>query len=792
VTTVRPGSKFGTGAEADAEIQNPAAALASSNARPNLKFEREDWSLYRTVEGLCQKAGVPKAKLVRLVLKELTDNGLDAGAGVDVGSLGDSGYYAADDGGGIDGMPEEIARLFSISRPMISTKLLRLPTRGALGNGLRVVAGAVLASEGSLCVTTNNRRVVLRPERDGTTSVVSAKKVNFPTGTRVEISFGPALMRGDDNPLDWANLAVRLSTTGEAYAGRSSPWWYDVPQFQELLYGSGDTPVRELISQLDGCSGGKAGEIVATAGLSRATCRNVERAQAERLLLAARGQAKQVNPLRLGNIGPDVFKRAAYASAHGVAKFGAITPLAEIPFVVEAWAKAAEGDATNLTICVNRTPIPADVDVSRDRRDIDVFGCGLSHTVAKVRETAHFTLCLNVITPFMPITSDGKEPDLEPFLHKIGIALKKAISKAHRPDSGSKHSQKDVILENLDEVIAAVSGDGAFRFNARQILYRMRPLVMEELGQELQLTNFTSIITDYENEVGEIPGMYREPRGTLYHPHRGETISLGTLMVEKYERPAWTFNKIVYIEKEGAAEALKAVRWGERHDCAVLSSKGFSTRAARDLIDKLVEHDEPVQVFCVHDADAAGTMIYQTLQEETKARAARKIQIINLGLEPWEAIDMGLEAEPVEAGKRRKAVAQYVIGFGDEDWVEWLQTNRVELNAMTTPQFIAWLDAKMDEHGDGKLVPPGKVAAAELKARIEKKVRDALVTRILREAGFEQQVGNAIKKIKTPAAIDLVRGIKRLAKQEPDREWRDHIEAEAERLADQRKRLDKA
>ena len=34
-------------------------------------------------------------------------------------------------------------------------------------------------------------------------------------------------------------------------------------------------------------------------------------------------------------------------------------------------------------------------------------------------------------------------------------------------------------------------------------------------------------------------------------------------------------------------------------------------------------------------------MIYQTLQEETKARGARKIKIINLGLEPWEAIDDG-------------------------------------------------------------------------------------------------------------------------------------------------------
>src|SRR5882757_6467396 len=101
-----------------------------------------------------------------------------------------------------------------------------------------------------------------------------------------------------------------------------------------------------------------------------------------------------------------------------------------------------------------------------------------------------------------------------------------------------------------------------------------------------------------------------------------------------------------------------------------MSSKGFSTRAARDLIDKLVEHDEPVEVFCVHDADASGTMIFQTLQEETKARGARKIRIINLGLEPWEAIEMGLEVETLEETKRQKAVADYVRERDGDDWSE--------------------------------------------------------------------------------------------------------------------------
>src|ERR1700683_4107719 len=151
------------------DFEESGADLASSTepqTSQNLKFERADWTVFRTVEGLQQKAGVSKDKLRRLVLKELVDNGLDDGGAVRIGQfsptafVGD-GFIVESDGHGIDGTPEEIARLFSIARPMVSTKLLRLPTRGALGNGLRVVAGSVLASGGSLAVTSRNRRIVL-------------------------------------------------------------------------------------------------------------------------------------------------------------------------------------------------------------------------------------------------------------------------------------------------------------------------------------------------------------------------------------------------------------------------------------------------------------------------------------------------------------------------------------------------------------------------------------------------------------------------------------------------------
>ena len=137
-------------------LKNPpdrASVSASRPARPRspeFTFEREDWTLFRSLSTLSQKAGVPVHLLPRLVLKELADNALDAGGTVRVGPLDAGGWYVEDDGPGIAGEPADIARLFSIRRPLVSSKLLRLPTRGALGNGLRVVAGAVLASSGRL------------------------------------------------------------------------------------------------------------------------------------------------------------------------------------------------------------------------------------------------------------------------------------------------------------------------------------------------------------------------------------------------------------------------------------------------------------------------------------------------------------------------------------------------------------------------------------------------------------------------------------------------------------------
>lgn len=77
-----------------------------------------------------------------------------------------------------------------------------------------------------------------------------------------------------------------------------------------------------------------------------------------------------------------------------------------------------------------------------------------------------------------------------------------------------------------------------------------------------------------------------------------------------------------------------------------------------------------------------GTTIYDALQYETGARPGRKVQIINLGLDPEEAVAMGLEIEKAEQSGRKKGVASYI----NPKWERWLQENSFFTKKLTKRQ----------------------------------------------------------------------------------------------------------
>jgi hypothetical protein len=119
-------------------------------------------------------------------MKELVDNALDA---VPTSLLQPSAntWIVRDDGSGLD--PATIPRLFSINGPSSAQSYRGLPL-GKLGNGLRVVTGAVGAFAGSLAVETRGHRLTLTLcDQTGRAHVVSDELVPIGVGVKAQTGF---------------------------------------------------------------------------------------------------------------------------------------------------------------------------------------------------------------------------------------------------------------------------------------------------------------------------------------------------------------------------------------------------------------------------------------------------------------------------------------------------------------------------------------------------------------------------------------------------------------------------
>src|SRR5262249_24502893 len=156
---------------------------------------------------------------------------------------------------------------------------------------------------------------------------------------------------------------------------------------------------------------------------------------ADQLLAKAREVSRTVRPERLGNLGPNIEGwPSGYAKTVGTNSRRAVRGRhhAEIPFVLEAYAEIA--DRASFQVSVNRTPVTADIQAIHSKETLYVTGCGLDHDFTVGRRPVR--VCLNIETPHMPITSDGKTPDLRPFLHETCSVLEKAVRRAKRGIAG--------------------------------------------------------------------------------------------------------------------------------------------------------------------------------------------------------------------------------------------------------------------------------------------------------------------------------------------------------------------
>ena len=331
-------------------------------------------------------------------------------------------------------------------------------------------------------------------------------------------------------------------------------------------------------------------------------------------------------------------------------------------------------------------------------------------------------------------------------------------------------SQKQVAFEVMEQAYLKVSGPKNLTANARQIMYVARAEIQERSERSLDDSYFTqTLLPDFMAANMELTANWKvafDDRGHFADPHTGLMIGLGTVAVREYiedlheleiksaavapahvatKGPSGSFGAVLYIEKEGFMALLDEEELAQRFDIAIMSSKGMSVTAARELADEVC-HRWRVPLFVLRDFDKAGFSIVAGFKQRQSRRYTFKnqIKVVDLGLRMGDVrhlIEAGMdEAAAAERGSALTRRANMRRNGATAAEAEYLLTRRVELNAFTSEEFIAFVERKLTEHGVVKVVPNKAVLTSTYRTLVQGREVEKIIKRELRKLNGHRSV----------------------------------------------------
>ena len=165
----------------------------------------------------------------------------------------------------------------------------------------------------------------------------------------------------------------------------------------------------------------------------------------------------------------------------------------------------------------------------------------------------------------------------------------------------------------------------------------------------------------------------------------------------------------------------------------------------------------------LHDFDKSGFTIAGTLQRDTRRYSFENaIEVVDLGLRLGD-ID-GLLTESVYNRGSDYAVRSNLIENGaTEEEVEFLLRRRVELNAMTSPQLIEFIERKLRAVGVAKIVPDQET--------LEKAYRRTRLLDLMSERIEDLRTEVEEEAAAEPLPADLALQIDALLVEHPEMAW---------------------
>jgi DNA topoisomerase VI subunit B len=475
-----------------------------------------------------------------------------------------------------------------------------------------------------------------------------------------------------------------------------------------------DRLVREFIEkEIHGFTGhSKQKRVLDDTGLTRATLASLFGPEGEAnatainaLLRALQRYSKPVKPKDLGLIGEAHLRNRFIKMGVRGESFRYQKTVGEfegLPWIVEAafgWcpelARRRIITGVNWSVSVGENPFRS---FSRFDGGLDAL---LSNQYAK--ENAPIVFALNYVVPRADYTNRGKSAiSLPPrwtlgsptdaivnavsYVTKVWEKLIRAeirdrraeLNREQRLVKSERVTIRDATFEVMEEAYLKASDNGTLPVKPRQIMYAARPMILEMTGKDVLRGNYFSqgLLIDYMEEYDcDDWDIIWDARGHFVEPHTETTIPLGTLEVREYlglrrivtpagidfniDLPFPTsgakhrFGNILFIEKEGFHQLLKAARLQERFDVALASTKGMSVTAARQLLDDLSPHVD--RIFVLHDLDISGFSICGTLCSDSRRYVYEhdvSDKFIDIGLRLADARD--LQSEPVPGPKTER------------------------------------------------------------------------------------------------------------------------------------------
>lgn len=549
--------------------------------------------------------------------------------------------------------------------------------------------------------------------------------------------------------------------------------------------------VREFVSEFRGLSAtAKQKEIVDAAGMAGmvlhdlVSAGDIDSGLTATLLAAMQGASKEVKPDALGVIGEAhlaAWLQRFDASPESISYKKIAGTAAGRPFVVEvAFGVHAKGiGGRKVVVGLNwsptlRSPLnELDRLLGENRVDswdpvvlVVHLACPHFHFTdrGKSRLALGAELRAALVSAVETVTKAWKQA--KRYADREGRLRKRELDELRKAHRRREMNIKEAAYAVMEEAYLKASGGGTLPANARQIMYAARPLVLELTGgrflkdaNDFGQKYLPAYMEDFPDKTANWDVIY-DARGKLIEPHSDTRVDLGTLEVRRYIKrwttgvsaaggvyldhrvetigPANRYRYALFVEKEGFNELLQHGKIAERYDLAIMSTKGMSTTAARHLVGRL--SDAEVTILVLHDFDKAGFSILHTLRSDTRRWQYRQApNVVNLGLRFEDVAAMTLQSEPVEYDGSLDPRINLRQSGATEDECEFLvqgkrnghwSGDRVELNAMTSDQFLGWLRQRLDDVGVAKMVP----AEEALQAAYRHALRRATIQKAIDEA----------------------------------------------------------